>query len=196
MAVTELDYTEQAWALMPPGPAWDPELSPWLPGLLSGWAVTLLRVDAVISGLIDEADPRTTSALLPDWERVAGLPDSCVLAFGGNLTQAQRRAALLGRLVAKGGMSVSYYMQVAAALGYAITVTEFREPTVDDDVELALVGESWEAAWQVNAASTTSGELVVEDDVETPLAFSGNALLECVLARLNRAGATLVFNYS
>lgn len=196
MVMTEADYVEQLWALLPPGPAWHRDLNPDLAQAFAGWASALFKADAQLVRLIEEADPRTTSDLLPDWERVAGLPDACAIAFGGDQTVGQRRAALLARLVSSGGMSIAYYTAVAQALGFAITVTEFRAPTVEDDVNLALVDDAWEAAWQINAPLATSGDMTVLDDVETPIAYWGNALLECVMQRLNRAGATLVFNYS
>jgi uncharacterized protein YmfQ (DUF2313 family) len=36
--------------------------------------------------LVEEADPRTVAELFADWESVAGLPDSCAAAFGGDQT--------------------------------------------------------------------------------------------------------------
>lgn len=194
--MTEADYVAQLLALLPPGPAWGAEDGQPLHDLLEGWAVSLSKTEARFRTLIDEADPRTTSALLADWERVAGLPDLCAVAFGGEQSEAQRRIALLTRLISKGGMSRAYYLSVIQALGYTATITEFHEMTVGDDVDAPIVGEAWEAAWQINAPLNSLAELTVSDDVETAIATWGDALLECVLNRINRAGAVLVFNYS
>ncbi len=81
-------------------------------------------VEAAFAALIDEADPRTTSLLLADWERVAGLPDACELAFGGEQSESQRRQALVARLLSQGGLSRAYYLDVIEALGYTATITE------------------------------------------------------------------------
>ena len=194
--MTEAEYLAQLLALLPPGPAWSAEVGQPLHDLLRGWAVSLSKAEARFRALIEEADPRTTSALLSDWERVAGLPDDCVIAFGGEQTEPQRRMALVARLISKGGMSRAYYLSVIEALGYTASITEFHETTVDDDVDVELVGEAWAAAWQVNLPLNSITEIDVSDDVDTPLATWGDALLECVLNQINRAGAVLVFNYS
>lgn len=196
MELTEADYLDMLVALLPPGPAWSSAEDDRLRSLLSGWAVSLARAEQRLRGLIEEADPRTTSMLLADWERVAGLPDSCELAIGGEQTVVQRRAALLSRLVSVGGISRAYYVSVIEALGYTATITEFRSQTVEFDVEAAMHDDDWEATWQVDLPAASAIEMTAADDVETPLMAYGNAIAECVLKRLNRAGATLLFNYT
>lgn len=196
MRITETDYVNQLWALLPPGPAWDRELNPDLAAAFTGWAAALFKADDQVTRMMEEADPRTASELFEDWERAAGLPDACAVAFGGVQSLGQRRAALLGRLTSKGGTSRAYYLSVMAALGYAATITEFQATGVGDDVSAPMYGEAWEASWQINAALNVVTVFDVTGDVESPLAWWGSALLECVLNRLNRAGATLVFKYS
>lgn len=195
MALTDADYLHQLQALLPAGPAWPRDESP-ITRLLNGLAQELARVDGRALTLLEEADPRTTAELFADWERVAGLPDQCVLAFGTSQTTADRRAALLGRLTTLGGQTPAYFIGLAAALGYAITVTEFSEHTVNDDVEHPLWGAAWNFAWQVNAALNTVTELTVDGTVEDPLGAWGSALLECVIQRLSPAHSIVLFSYT
>jgi uncharacterized protein YmfQ (DUF2313 family) len=195
MALTSTDYLHQLQALLPQGPAWPREESP-LTRLLTGLAQELARVDGRAVTLLEEADPRTTAELFADWERVAGLPDACAQAFGGDQTLAQRRAALVGKLTTLGGQSAAYYVGLAAALGYAITVEDFHEHTVDDDVDHPLYGEAWAFAWQVNGALNEVTELTVDDTVNDPLASWGTALLECVIERLKPAHTIVLFSYT
>lgn len=196
MGLTSTDYLAQLQALLPPGPAWSKDAEAPLTRLLTGLAQELARVDGRALQLVEEADPRTVAELFADWERVAGLPDACAVAFGGDQTVAQRRAALVGRLSTLGGQSAAYYVGLAAALGYAITVTEFSEHTVLDDVENPLYGAAWTFAWQVNAALNTVTDLTVDASVEDPLAAWGNSLLECVIRRLEPAHTTVLFSYT
>ncbi|HLO61390.1 MAG TPA: putative phage tail protein [Azonexus sp.] len=196
MVLTEADYLRQLQALLPPGPAWPKEDDAWLTRLFGALAAELARVDGRAWQLIEEADPRTTAELFADWEKVAGLPDACAIAFGGDQTMAQRRAALVGRLTTLGGQSAAYYIGLAAALGYAVTISEFREHTVNDDVEHPLYGAAWTFVWQVNAALSTVSDITVESTVEDPIAAWGNALLECVIKRLKPAHTTVLFRYS
>lgn len=196
MALTDTDYLRQLQALLPPGPAWSKDDDSPLGRLLAGMAVELARIDGRAWQLIEEADPRTTAELFLDWEHVAGLPDACVLAFGDEQSLDQRRSALVGKLATLGGQSPAYYVGLAAALGYAITITEFRAHTVNNDVEFPVFDDAWAFAWQVNAALNTITEITVDMTVEDPLAAWGNALLECVINRLKPAHTTVQFSYN
>lgn len=196
MALIDTDYLHQLQALLPPGPAWSKDDESILTRLLSSLAVELARVDGRAMQLVEEADPRTTAELFADWERVAGLPDTCAVAFGGDQTLVQRRAALVGRLTTLGGQSAAYFIGLAAALGYAITISEFSEHSVLDDVEHPLYGAAWNFAWQVNAALNTITELTVEGSADEPLGTWGNSLLECVINRLAPAHTTVLFSYT
>lgn len=178
------------------GPAWPKDDNALLTRLLSGLSGELARVDGRAWQIAEEADPRTVAELFADWERVAGLPDACAVAFGGTQTAAQRRAALVGRLTTMGGQSPAYYIALAASIGYAIAITEFRAHTVEDDVNYALYGSAWDFAWQVNAALNTINEITVDMTVEDPLAAWGNSLLECVINRLKPTHTTLLFSYT
>ena len=196
MALTPDDYEGQALALLPPGPAWprSPEAPPGQ--LAAGWGYSLARLDAAVMNLIEEADPRTTYELLTDYERVAGLPDLCELAFGGEQESGQRRDALLARLTSVGGQTPAYIVAVAAAMGYDITITEFHEHTVDDDIDYPLTDEDWVFAFEVNALGTTVNDFTVDGNVDDPLAYWGNAILECVLDRIKPAHTIVVYSYT
>jgi uncharacterized protein YmfQ (DUF2313 family) len=196
MVLSDADYLNQLQDLLPPGPAWAREGDTPLNRLFGALSQELARLDGRAWQLLEEADPRTTAELFIDWERVAGLPDACAQAFGGDQTFAQRRAALLGRLTTIGGQSPAYFIGLAAALGYAITITEFHEHTVEDDVEHGLYGAAWNFAWQVNSALNTITDITVESTVEDPIAAWGNALLECVINRLKPAQTTALFSYT
>lgn len=196
MALSSSDYLQQLQALLPPGPAWSSDDTSFITHLFNGLAQELGRVDGRVLQLVEEADPRTVAELFSDWERVAGLPDACAVAFGGDQTVAQRRSALVGRLTTLGGQSPAYYIGVAAALGYAITITEFQQHSVNDDVNCYLYDPAWNFAWQVNAALNTVTDLTVDSTVDDALAIWGNSLLECVIKRLAPAQSTVLFSYT
>ena len=196
MALIDTDYLHQLQALLPHGPAWPQDDTAAPTRLLAALATELARVDGRAMQLVEEADPRTVAELFADWERVTGLPDACAVAFGGDQSMSQRRAALVGRLTTMGGQSSAYYVGLAAALGYAITISEFSEFSVNDNVEHALYGAAWNFAWQVNAALNTVTEFTIDSTVDDPLAAWGNALLECVINRLKPAQTTVLFSYT
>lgn len=192
MGLSESDYLSQLQALLPHGPAWPRETDANLTRLLNAWADELARVDGRTSALIEEVDPRTVSELLADWERIAGLPDACVVS---EQTTAQRRASLHARITTLGGQSPAYFIALAERLGYTVTITEFDPHTVSDDVEQPIYGQAWAFAWQVNAPQNTVGTLSVTDSVADPLAWWGNEVLECVISRLKPAHTNVLFAY-
>ena len=197
MVLTETDYLRQMQALLPPGPAWPKDDDALLTRMLGALAAELARVDGRVRQLVDEDDPRIAAELLLDWERVAGLPDTCVALSGQNQSIAQRRAARVARLTMLGGQSKAYFIALAASLGYTVTITEFRPFRAGQSRSGDPVATNWQFAWQVNAPLNTvtpfrAGNAVAGDQVNS----WGNKLLECVLSRFKPAHTTVVFAYS
>lgn len=119
-------YQIQLRALLPSGPAWDPELVPEIEKILSGVSLELARIDARAFDLISELDPAGVSELVPEWEAVMGLPDPCL---GDTPAFEDRRLAVRQRLTAVGGQSRAYFIEIAIKQGYpAASVVERRAP--------------------------------------------------------------------
>lgn len=195
MDMTAADYLAQAQALLPPGPAWPRDPDAYQTRLLLGLSDAFARVQSRASALIDEADPRTTTEMLLDWERVAGLPDGCVVDAGIDPSTEQRRAALIGRLTMQGAQSVVYFEALAASLGYTVVVSEFDVHDVDDDVSALINGVAWAHVWQVQSVLNQPVYFYVTSTVADPLASWSNVILECVLNRFKPAHSVLLFSY-
>ena len=119
-------YAEQLQALLPPGPAWDPERVPEVQQLIAGLSHEFARIDGRAFDLLNEMDPATVSELVPDWERVMNLPDPCL---GLKPLFEDRRMSVRQRLVAVGGQNAAFYVGIAVSQGYPdASVTEFRKP--------------------------------------------------------------------
>lgn len=187
-------YRQSFSALLPPGAAWPREPDTLLQALLLGWGDELARVDGRGAAMHEEADPRTTTELLAEWERAYGLPDACTPEPG---TVEARRLALLLRITSTGGASRQYFIDLAASLGITITIDEFRPWTVADDVASEMLGPAWGYTWRVNVASTTPVyEWTVFDGVDLPLRWwQIQEALECLFRRLKPAHTTLIFAY-
>lgn len=136
-----------------------------------------------------------SGASLIEYERVLGLPDSCVM--NEPQTVRQRIAAVMGKLNGVVGQSKAFYIQLAASLGYEITITEFRPARAGiARAGDAIYGDGWTSAWMVNsgevsifparAGITGAGEA---------LAVWGNKQLECRLSAMQPAHTILIFSY-
>lgn len=186
------EYQAQMHALLPPGPAW-PEDDPFLLGMAPAFA----RVHERIEQLLEEADPRTAVELFLRLERLAGLPDAC--AEGAEQDMQRRRADLIAKLQRTGSLSRAFFIDLAAALGYVITIDEFLPFRVEMPVEQPLTGVEWLFTWRVNLPLT--GEEIpfrveysrVEDRL---LTWSTNELIECLFLRLMPAHTNIIFAYT
>ena len=196
MARTAAEYRESLRALLPPGKAWTRDPGTTFDDLLDAMAQEWARLDARAEQLIDEALPDSTTELLPDWERVAGLPDTC----GGDQSETLqgRRADLIARITSTGGQTPAYFIAVAAALGYTITITEFRPFRAGySSAGDALTNDEWAHTFQVNAAENTITPFRAGlSTAGEPLRTWGNERLECVINDLKPAHTHVLFAYS
>lgn len=189
------DYIEQLAALLPPGLAIRRETDTNVYKLLHGMAEELARVDTRSDDLLRESDPRTTLELLADWETQVGLPDPCL--DGVDQTVQQRRDAVVARLTGRGGQSRQFFIDLAASLGYTVTITEFRPFRAGiSDAGDALTNGDWIFAWRINAPETTIYEFRAgESTAGEPLRSWGNERLECAIDRVKPAHTILQFAY-
>lgn len=187
-------YRRQLQALLPPGAAWSRDPDGRLAALLGAWAAEFARLDARAARLAREAVPTTTLELLADWEAAAGLPDPCVPP---PQTQSARRDALVARLRTRGGQRAGYYEAVAAGLGYAVTVTDFRPFQAGRSAAgEALTNGDWRFAWRIAAPEDTVRPFQAGlGAAGEPLAAWGNEQLECALRPLGPAHAIPLFTY-
>lgn len=192
MAVKTQQYLSLLKSLLPRGIAWVDAVNNDLGRLLHALAEEFARVDAREDALIEEADPRTTYEMLPDWERAFGLPDPCV---GSDLTLEQRLETLYAKVTNTGGQSRQFFIDLAAFLGYDITIEEFELHTVNSSVDAPYYDEPWRFTWRVRAPEVTIYERTVDSDVDTPFAYWGNERLECGISRLKPAHTTILFAY-
>lgn len=188
------EYREQLKQLTPQGLAIPTDNSSRWVKFLDALAQECARVDAMAVLLIKESFPDTTELLLPNWERVAGLPDECSQL--GDTIQI-RRQALLAKVAARGGSTKQYFIDIALKFGFVITITEFDQFRVNiNAVGDPLCGEDWEFTFLVNAPEETityfragigaSGE---------HLRVWGNERLECLINRLKPAQTLALFAY-
>lgn len=193
---TAEDYRDEALALQPPGLALplDPE-STW-GRLLAALGAAFARIEARSADLIDEADPRTTYELLPDWERVAGLPDECSADI--ERTLQSRRDALQQRLTNRGGQTPAYFIQRAAQLGHDIEITE----TQISIAGVLRAGEELAAdhadrhAWTISLPiqttyAYTAGVQVAGDR----LGYYEPSRVECLFRRIKPAHTLVLWHY-
>jgi uncharacterized protein YmfQ (DUF2313 family) len=187
------DYLAQLQALLPPGSALTRATDSDLTAILDVAAGELARVEARADVLIEEADPRTTSELLSDWEAVYGLPDPC-LPLNAGITE--RRAALVARITGVSGQSQGFFIALAASFGVAVTITEFTVARAGMlRAGQPCNGLAWAFAWRVNAPAIATIRFRAGSPAGAVLQSAGSAILECLFARLKPAHTKAFFAY-
>lgn len=118
------DFRDLHIDLLPTGAVWPTDPDATLPRFLSGQSEEWARFHGLAVHYLErEAFPGTAVDLLPEWERVAGLPDPCIAE---PQTISERQAAVVSKFAEKGSLKRSYYIEKAAEMGHRISITEFR----------------------------------------------------------------------
>lgn len=120
------DYTNALLNLLPSGPAWSRETDSVRYRLVSALAEAYRGSDSAARELLAGAFPATVDALTEEWYESLGLYSDC----GVRPPQDQSEAVcfIMGKLLATGGQSREYFVALAKAMGFRVTVEEFRTP--------------------------------------------------------------------
>ena len=183
------EYRRLFFSLLPPGMVWPTDPDSAFQRVLAGLAQEPVRVDRRAMDLLAEADPRQAGELFPEWEASFSLPGKCAPA---EQSMADRRVALIGRIVGRGGMRGEDYILMADGLGYPDTeIIELAEATMElangigprgAEIGDPMNGEAWLSAWDVLVPFGVIREAVIGgSEIGDPLRSWGDELVECVL---------------
>ncbi len=175
---TPADFLTGGQQLLPRGVVWNRDLAALMTGLVGGSTDSTQAVHALAANLLQvESDPAQAVQLLPDFERIYGLPDPCTPLAP---TLDQQRAALLAKIAATGGQSRAYYISVAAAYGYDVAITEYLlfRASISEAGD-PVYNESQIFVWTINV----------------PVA-GPDAQFECIMQRIGPAHTELTFSYA
>jgi uncharacterized protein YmfQ (DUF2313 family) len=189
------DFANALSGLLPPGRVWPRDPDSVLMQTVACLAPMYERGSAAATNLLVSAFPATATDLIPEWQETLGLPDPCA---GPAATIAQQRQQIVARLTDSGGQSAPYFIQLALALGYTVTVTNDAPFRCGQSRAGAHVGtQDWFFAWAVHApAFTTIPFLAGQSTAGEPLVTFGNAVLECELSSRAPAQSILKFIYA
>jgi uncharacterized protein YmfQ (DUF2313 family) len=131
MARTALQYKQLIKGLFPRGRAWNKELDSVLDQYCYALAEEFTRIEGRQIDLKREGHVIYASELLDEYETDYGINNS-------SLSDAERQQILHTMLLSTGGLYPTYYIEVLAALGYTITITEYTPAWVN----VATIGDT------------------------------------------------------
>lgn len=141
----------------------------------------------------DEIYPDRVDELLPEWERVYGItPDT-------DSPRQSRIDNLMASVSAVGGQTKDYFIELAARLGYTVTIEEF-EPFMAGWSEAGdkVYVEDIVYCWQVNVVDSGIKSYFFEagiSDAGDLLNWFSDAFIEGLFNRLKPAHTAVVFAY-
>jgi uncharacterized protein YmfQ (DUF2313 family) len=217
-------YGLQLLKLLPPGAAWSRD-----PTTIAGkfWAAIgdgLARIEAAALSLLDEADPRTTVQMIPEWYAQLGIVPGnnqfvgytvdttlttvdtalvtsdetligLLLGASPNLTTTQSQAFITAQVNAVGGQSQTYFIGLAAQLGYTISIVTYQRAVADGLVaDGTLYEDDWCYAWTVKITVAPTG-FVKPTRADAPGTAPGRNPFEQLFRRLAPAHTYVLFDY-
>jgi uncharacterized protein YmfQ (DUF2313 family) len=190
------DYLWQFQRLLPRGRVWHRGWGTIEDAHLLTLMPTWAALDARAGDLVGDAFPCTTVELLPEWEATLGLPDPCVQPPLSTLQQ--RQAAVCAKFVARGGSSRDYFIQIAASMGYEITIATFRPFQASHNAAgQPLYGPEWAFTWHITVTATTAAITWFSASVSRanePLASFSDQTMLCLFEALKPAHTTIIWN--
>lgn len=194
--------TLNAWvqvlqALLPPGTALSRDPRAVLTKLLAAFAAMLLAAQLRLVDVLAQFDPRRATSLLPDWERLLALPDSCTAST--NLTTQDRQILAFAKLTEVGGQSKPYFIDLAARYGEDDVKIDygFKPFTCNDVCSDMLFSEADRFVWRVafQHPADNARAMNCEDACDMALQLYTASLAECPLNERKPAHTTLIFSY-
>lgn len=164
IAFSHSAYVRMLKELLPPGVLQRVDGDAVLTAALAAIADELVRVDARSKALLQEADPRTATETLSDWERILSLPDERVTSIPGTI--AGRRVAIVQKLTARGGQNYAFFAALSSACGYPlISITNYTDAVlrVNDRVNDRVFGAVYASSVLFTLAPATAGALPQAD---------------------------------
>lgn len=179
-------------SLLPSGRAWNTDRTSVQAQVEAGLVASFQRVNVSDAFLLVDAFPSTAVFQLPEWEEALGLPDPCA---GEAPTIAARQQQVVTRFTDSGGMSKQRYIDLAASLGFTVTITEFAPFRAGHSAAGdPLCGEDWWFVWQVTAPPVTVSYFRAGFGAAgEPLATWGDTVLECSLRARAPAHTIILF---
>lgn len=185
------DYRDALLALLPRGDAWPTDPESELGKLMHGIAEEFARLDQRAQDLLTESHPSQTFELFSEWENEYGLPDSCTV----DPSFQQRLAALIQKYQMQGGQSREFFLSVAEALGYDISITEQSERVFGADFGTDYASSDLNWVLQINALLINYQERSFGAPFGDTYRAWGNSGLECAFNRLVHAHRYVVYSY-
>ena len=157
--------------------------------LITGLAFEMQRAEEYVKSLQDELIPDMTSNLIPDWERVVGIPDGC---FDGTGSNDKRRSDILVKLASLGIQTSQDFEDLATLFGFTITVLSGTDWAGGGPFPFGPIDNEQDARFTIVVLFTNTGPVF---PLTFPISFGSDiqGFLECLFNKLKPANCQITF---
>jgi uncharacterized protein YmfQ (DUF2313 family) len=186
MANIALKYEAAIKGLFPKGKAFKFLSDKSLNSTVKAIALPFYRVDNRAKELIEEMNPLFTLELLPEWERVLGLPNSC--SATEDVTIQERRFQVLSKLSIQGGQSKQFYINLIKSLGFNIEIKEHSPFVAGSSAGDDLANTTdWQFTWDVVVLEAAVYYFVAGSSAGESLRVFRNEIVQCFINQMKPA---------
>lgn len=148
-------YEQAVRTLLPRGRAWNREDGSNQALFCDALGKMYEQQDADSRQMLANFFPGTATDGLTEWNASVGIPDAC---SGVPATNGADQQQIVAKLIATGGQSLPYFEEIVAALGYAISITEFNATHQGTDAPAGMIvhPDDWAHTWRVNILNAAS----------------------------------------
>lgn len=190
------EYLQALRLLLPPGPAWQLDESCYFVKLLELAAREFARIDADITNLIRESDPRTASVTLFNWFDEWGVPEECLKAYS-DASLEDYRNVLVTKYATQGYTFSELVSLIGNALGYSeVSIDNFNVFRVTSRVNERVYSPKW-SNWfmTITVNKINERKFLTTSRVSARLAQWGDVLFECMVRSLAPCHTDVIFQY-
>lgn len=188
-------YTSLIHKLLPSGKAWNKEEGSNLDKLADGISQEFLRIEKRANELVIELDPTKANELLPDWEKLLGLPDS---AFGTPVTNQERRNIVTLKISSRGGQSRKFFVDIIKKFGFDIEIKEHRpfRAGKSRSGHHIYTNTGWRHTWTVIAKQAVKFNFRAgKSSAGDPLVYYRNDVVRGIIQKLKPAHTNVLFRF-
>lgn len=190
------EYFQALKLLLPPGPAWKLDENCYFVKLLELAAREFARIDADITNLIRESDPRTASVTLQDWFDEWGVPDDCLKALD-NASIDEYRQVLVTKYETQGYTFSELVRLIGENLGYSeVSIDSYKIFRVTSRVSERVYSPRW-SNWfmTITVNKINERKFLTTSRVSARLSQWGDVLFECMVRSLAPCHTDVMFQY-
>lgn len=186
MANDAVNYEIAIRKLFPRGKAFKFTEGKSLTSVVKAISIPFFKVDKRAKQLVDEMNPLYTLELLPEWERVLGLPSKCTPTE--NVTVQERRFQVISKLSIQGGQSKEFYINLVKLMGFNIDIKEHKRFTCVSKCNDAITNtDPWQFTWDVIVKEAVVYKFNAKSACNESLRVFRNETVQCLINQMKPA---------